>query len=100
VQPAAFSWPPPPKRPAMRFTGISPLPRRLTLTLPGASSRSTTATLTPPMERGYVTTSSAAMKSSLTSPRGTVSQATAPSGLTSMRRRSSPSSLRARGARR
>src|SRR5262245_10010918 len=52
VHPAAFSWPPPPKRWAMAFTGTSPLARRLAFTRPGSSSRSRTATLTPPMERG------------------------------------------------
>src|ERR1700682_4054689 len=44
VQPAAFSWPPPPKRWAMALTGTSPLPRRLALIFPGSSSLNSTAT--------------------------------------------------------
>src|SRR5882724_10587050 len=52
VQPAAFSWPPPSNRCAMRLTGTSPLPRRLAFTRPSASARRSTATLTPAMERG------------------------------------------------
>src|SRR6185503_2796708 len=52
VQPAAFSCPPPPKRCAMRLTGTSPLPRRLALTFPSGSARSSTATRTPAIERG------------------------------------------------
>src|SRR5262249_48275094 len=52
VQPAAFWGPPPPNRPAMRLTGTSPLPRRLTFTTPGPSSRKSIATRTPSSDRG------------------------------------------------
>src|SRR5712692_8605657 len=49
--PAAFGWPPPPKRAAIRATLTSPLARRLTFTSP-ASSRKRIATFAVRSERG------------------------------------------------
>src|SRR5207253_4005845 len=51
VHPAALTWPPPPNWAAICRTSTSPLPRKLTLTVP-PSSRSRQATRTDATERG------------------------------------------------